>query len=392
MAIAVVLLCGAVLLIRSFAALHELNPGFDTRNLLTVQVSFAGQKYATANAASQVARRAVQEVEAIPGVQSAAIVSTKPLDEGIDMIFNIPGRPLPKNQKFAGDEMWRFVSSHYFQTMRIPLRAGRLFHDDEPSHTVVINEAMAKKFWAKTNPIGQSIDIGAGLPDYEEGAAEIIGVVGNVRENGLDVDPPPVFYQLYSQVPDGALKLVNSLLAPSLLIRTQPGVSPMSIAGAVKRTLSSAETALPPAKMQTMEQIAFDSTARQNFTLLLLGIFAAIALLLAALGVYGVMSYAVEQRTREIGVRAALGASRSDTLVLVLRQGFLLALIGVIAGLTAALGLTRLLASQLFGVKPSDPVTFAAVATILFTVALAATVIPALRASRIDPMLALRYE
>ena len=211
-AIAVILLCGAVLLIRSFAALHNVEPGFDSRNLLTMKVSLAGPKLARASIVDRMARQWVERVERTPGVEAAAMANNLPFEDGIDMIFNIPGRPPLEGYKFTGDVQWRFVSAHYFDALRIPLRSGRLFRDREPAQTVVINEAMANKFWPNADPVGQAISIGAGLgPDFEEGSTEIIGVVGNVRENGLYNDPPPVMYQLPSQIPDGAMKLVNGL-------------------------------------------------------------------------------------------------------------------------------------------------------------------------------------
>jgi putative ABC transport system permease protein len=290
MAIAVVLLCGAVLLIRSFAAIHNMEPGFETRNLLTMKVSLGGPKYERADAVDRLAREMVERVEQIPGVEAAAMANNLPVEEGVDMIFNIPGRPPAHGEKFNGDVQWRFVSAHYFSALGIPLRSGRLFRDQESARTVIINEAMARRFWPKQNPAGQPVLIGAGLgPTFEEGSVEIVGVVGNVRENGLDNDPPPVMYQLESQVPDAAMKLVNGLMPASIVVRTKTGIAPMSVSAAVQQQLFSGDIQLPPTKMRTMEQVSLNSTAQRNFTLLLLGVFAGIALLLAAVGIYGVM-------------------------------------------------------------------------------------------------------
>jgi predicted permease len=391
--IAVILLCGAVLLIRSFAALHSVEPGFDLRNLLTMKVSLSGPKLASASVVDRTARQWVERVERLPGVEAAAMANNPPFENGIDMIFNIPGRPPLEGYKFTGDVQWRFVSAHYFAALRIPLRSGRLFRDQEPARTVVINEAMARRFWPDANPIGQAIWIGAGLgPGFDEGSTEVVGVVGNVRENGLDNDPPPVMYQLHSQIPDGAMKLANGLQLASVLVRTKSGIAPMSVSQAVQEALLAGDTQLPATKVRTMEQVSLNSTARQNFNLLLLGVFAAIALLLAAVGIYGVMSYTVEQRTHEVGVRTALGASRGDVLKLVLGQGFKLTLIGLGMGIVGALVLTRFLSSLLYGVRPSDPATFLAVFLLLAGVALLASYIPACRAAKVDPMTALRYE
>jgi predicted permease len=354
-AIAVILLCGAVLLIRSFAALHSVEPGFDSRNLLTMKVSLAGQKLASASIVDRMARQWVERVERTPGVEAAAMANNLPFEAGMDMIFNIPGRPPLEGFKFTGDVQWRFVSAHYFGTLRIPLRSGRLFRDRERAQTVVINEAMASKFWPNADPVGQAILIGAGLgSDFEEGATEIVGVVGNVRENGLDNDPPPLMYQLQSQIPDGAMKLVNGLQLAGVVVRTNPGIAPTSVSQAVQQALLAGDTPLPVTRVRTMEQVSLNSTARQNFNLLLLGVFAAIALLLAAVGIYGVMSYTVEQRTHEVGIRTALGASPSDVPKLIVGQGFKLTLIGVGMGIVGALMLTRFVSSLLYGVRPSD--------------------------------------
>ena len=392
-AIAVILLCGAVLLIRSFSELHTVDPGFDSRNLLTMKVSLVGPKYASASVVDRIARQWVERAERIPGVQTAAMSSELPFENGLDMIFNIPGRPPVEGYKFTGDVQWRFVSAHYFDTLRIPLRSGRLFQDQEPARTVVVNEALARKFWPNANPVGQAIIIGAGLgPDYDEGSVEIVGVVGNVRESGLGNDPPPLMYQLHSQICDGAMKLVNGLLPASVIVRTKPGIAPMSLSQPVQEALLAGETQLPATKVSTMESLSLTSTARQNFTLLLLGVFAAIALLLATVGIYGVISYGVTQRTREFGIRIALGAERANVVRLVVGQGLVLTLMGVAAGLAGAFALTRFLASMLFGVRPTDPLTFVIVSLVLTGTALLACYLPARRATKVDPMMALRYE
>ena len=390
-AIAVVLLCGAVLLIRSFAAMHAVSLGFNPHNLLTMEVSLAGPGYAKSSAVDRLAREFVERVERLPGVESAALASALPLWGQQDMLFSIPGRQPLKGYHFTGDVQWRIISPHYFEVLRIPLLAGRFLRDQEPGRTVVISQTMARKYWPNANPVGQTIVIGPGLgPDYEAGPTGIVGVAGDVRER-LDVDPSPIMYQAPSQVLDGAMAVVNRLQPGGILIRTRPGVGPMSVSHAVQQVLVAADR-LPATNIRTMGQLSLDSTARQNFNLLLLGLFAAVALLLAAVGIYGVMSYSVEQRTHELGIRAALGANRRDTLHLVLLQALRMTVAGVAAGVAAALGLTRLLSAQLFGVQPSDPLTFTAVPLILLVVALAAACIPALRASRVDPLVALRHE
>ena len=390
-AIAVVLLCGATLLIRSFAAMHAVTLGFDAHNLLTMQVSLAGPGYAKSDAVDRLAREVVDRVERLPGVESAAMASALPLWGVQDMLFSIPGRQPLQGYHFTGDVQWRIVSPHYFDVLRIPLLSGRFLQEREPGRTVVISQAMARKYWPNANPVGQSIVIGPGLgPEYESGVTEIVGVAGDVRER-LDLDPTPIMYQAPSQVLDGAMALVNRLQPAAILIRVRPGVAPMSVSQPVEKALLTADR-LPATKIRTMEQVSWDSTARRNFNLLLLGMFAAIALVLASVGIYGVMSYSVEQRTHELGIRAALGANRRDTVSLVFLQALRMTMAGIGAGIGASFGLTRLLSAQLFGVKPLDPLTFAAVPMILLVVGLAAAWIPALRASRLDPLTALRHE
>jgi len=389
-ALAVVLLCGAVLLIRSFSELRSVSLGFDPNQVLAMEISLAGPGYAKSSAVERVAREFVERAERIPGVESAALASALPLWGQMDMIFNIPGRTLPRGRQAAGDVQWRIVSPHYFDVLRIPLLAGRLFNGRETGPAVIISQAMARRFWPGASPIGRTISIGPALgPGYEVGLTEIIGVVGDERLR-LNVDPQPVMYQLHSQIPDGAMALVNGLEPAAVLVRTRNGVPPMSVGQAVRALLKAEE--LAAAKVRTMDQAGIDSTARQNFNTLPLSVFAGVALAMAAAGIYGVMSYSVEQRTHEIGIRAALGASPHATLWLVLRQALAMAVAGLAAGIAASFGLTRLLVAQLFGVKPSDPLTFAAVPLILLAVALAAAWIPAVRATRIDPLTALHHE
>jgi predicted permease len=256
---------------------------------------------------------------------------------------------------------------------------------------MIINQAMAKKYWPKGDPVGQRVTIGKGLgPQFEEPTRQVIGVVGDVRENGLSTADQGVMYVSQAQMTDPLTQFAVSVIPLSWAIRT--AADPTALTSAIQRELQAVDSQLPIAKIRTMEQVVSESTARQNFNMLLLSIFAGLALLLAAIGIYGLMSYTVEQRTQEIGIRMALGAGRGDMLKLIVRQGMLLAGIGVAIGLGAAFGLARLLASLLFGVKTTDPFTYAAVALILTSVALFATYVPARRATKIDPLIALRYE
>ncbi len=389
--VAVVLLCGAVLLIRSFAAMHAVSLGYDPHNLLTMEVSLAGPGYAKSKAVDRIGRQFVKGARQIPGVESAALASALPLFGAQDMLFGIPERAPVDGHMFRGDVQWRIVSADYFHVLRIPLLAGRFFRDAEPGRTVVISQALAQQYRPNENPVGQSIIVGSGLgAEFESENLEVIGVAGDVRER-LDLEASPVIYETPSGVRDGAMALVNRLTPAAVLIRTRPGIAPMSLSQAVQQVLLSTDQ-LPAANVRTMEQVSRASTARQDFNLLLLGLFAAIALLLAAVGIYGVMSYSVEQRTHEIGIRTALGANRRDTLKLILLQALRMTTVGIAAGLPGSFWLTELLTAQLFHVKHSDATTYAAVPAILTAVALAAACIPALRATRVDALTALRHE
>jgi putative ABC transport system permease protein len=250
---------------------------------------------------------------------------------------------------------------------------------------------MARKFWPRQNPIGRTLFIGPGLgSSYQIGLAEVVGVVGDVRERPY-LGPSPVMYLPPSQIPNADMALLNAIEHTALLLRTRPGVAPITISQPVQNTLLAAHN-LPAVSIRTMDQVSLASTAPQNFSLFLLGLFASIALLLAIVGIYGVTFYAAEQRTHEIGIRTALGANRSDTLRLILVQALRIAIVGVVTGVVGAGLLTRLLAAQLFAVRPLDPLTFIIVPLILLATAFAAAYVPALRAARVDPMMALRHE
>ena len=392
-ALALVLLVGAALLIRTFAGLQNANSGIDPRNILTLQTSLAGGSYGTTGKVDNFVTQAARRVEAIPGVEAAASSIVLPIEAGVDLPFNISGKP-PAKGDYNGDAQWRSVSAHYFQVFKIPLLRGRVFSETDAgnaSRVVLINEAMAKRYWKGEDPVGQVITIGKGLgPQFDDPPRQVIGVVGTVRENGLKTGDVDVMYIPQSQVPEGLTALANSVLPLSWAVRTAAG--PMTMRIAVERELRAVDGQIPISRERTMEKVIADTVARQSFNMLLLSIFAAVALVLAAIGIYGLMSYSVEQRTQELGIRMALGADRGNMLRLVLTQGMKLTVSGVVLGLALAYGLTRLLASLLFGVKASDPATFALVAGVLAVVALVAAYVPARRATAIDPAIALRYE
>jgi predicted permease len=392
-ALALVLLVGAALLIRTFVGLRSVDPGIDPHNVLTLQTALAAGTYSTTSNVDSLTTQVVRRMEALPGVVAATAAIALPIESGIDLPFTIAGK-LPARGDFNGDEQWRSVSPHYFQAFRIPLLRGRTFNEGDGANTsrvVIVNEAMARKYWPGEDPIGQVIVIGKGLgPQFEDPPRQIVGIVGNVRENGLVRDGVGVMYIPQSQVPDGLTALASGVIPLSWAIRTVS--DPMSLRAALEREVQSVDGQLPISRERTMEQVVAATMARQNFNMVLLTIFAAVALLLAAIGIYGLMSYSVQQRTQEFGIRMALGASRRNVLSLVVRQGMKLAGAGVMLGLMLAYGGTRLLGSLLFGVKPGDPGTFGAVAGTLALVALAAAYLPARRATAVDPAIALRYE
>jgi predicted permease len=392
-ALSLVLLIGAALMIRTFAAISSVKPGFDTANVLTMKTSLAGGKYNTAAKMETLIRNMQEHFESLPGVESAAYAFNLPVEGGVDLPFSIVGRA-PANGPYEGDQSYRLVSAHYFRALGIPLRRGRLFSDADSSRgapVVIINEAFAKKYWPKADPMGQTIMIGHGLgPEFEDKPRLIVGVVGNVREGGLDQDLIPVFYVPDAQAPDGMVALGNRILPSSWVLRTRD--NPSDLAGSVQRETLRVDPQLPVAEIHTMAQVVSKSTARQDFNMLLLGIFAGVALVLAAVGIYGVMAYTVEQRTAEIGIRVALGARQGQMLRMILRHGLLLAAIGVAIGVGAAFGLTRYLKTILFGVTVNDPTTFILMPAILAFVAVLACLIPARRAARVDPIIALRCE
>ncbi|HET9184107.1 MAG TPA: ABC transporter permease [Candidatus Angelobacter sp.] len=394
-ALAVVLLAGAALMIRTFAGLHSVKPGIDPSNVLTMKTAISGARYGSTAQVASMVEQATDRLQALPGVQAAASAVSLPMDQvGIDMPFSIAGRTPKGGDKWIGDEYWRFVSPGYFEALRIPLLRGRYFTrtDTEKSDLVVIvNEAFARKYWPGQDPIGQQILIAHGLgPEFEEPQRQVIGVVGSVTESGLAKGMVPVMYIPQSQVTNGLTRLGASLLPLSWVIRTS--ADPFSVAAAATHEFESLDPQLAPSHVLTMNQVIAESNTRQNFNTLLLTVFACIALLLAAVGIYGLMAYSVEQRTQEIGIRMALGANQSKIMRLIMGQGLRLAIIGTLAGLAAAYGLTRLLANFLFGVKAGDPLAFSAVAATLITVTLLAALVPTRRAMRVDPIVALRQE
>jgi predicted permease len=394
MALAVILVVGAGLMIRTFAGLRSVHPGFDPRSVITMQTALTGGRYDNTAKVANLLRQVADRLETLPGVKAASATVMMPLEGGLDLPFTIEGVPPAKGSMYNGDEQWRFITPHYFTALRVPLLRGRYFDQRDVANSarvIIINEAFAKKYWPKGDPIGQRVTVGKGLgPEFEDPTRQVAGIVGNVRESGLAETETPVMYVPQTQVSDGLTKLANNEIPLSWIIQTAG--DPMSMSAAIQHEIQSVDGQLAASKVRTMDQVIADSTSRQNFNMLLLTIFAGLALLLAAIGIYGLMSYTVEQRTQELGIRMALGAGQTDMLRLVVQQGMLLAGIGVVVGLAASFGLNRIMAELLFGVKTTDPITYASVAVVLVLVAFLATYVPARRATKIDPMVALRYE
>ena len=392
-ALALVLLVGAALLIRTFIALRGVNPGFDAHNVLTMEMALTGHRYEQTAGVAQLMRDGRERIGSIPGVSNVAVTNSLPLVGGFGLPFIVVGKPL--TGPATGGAEWKAISPDYFNAFRIPMIRGRDFTVNDTAAAppvTIINQAMVKEFWKKgEDPLGQQIIIGKGVgPEFEEPARTIVGIVGDVRDGGLNRDPGSLMIVPLGQMTDG-LTLLNSKVAPlTWVVRTQ--LDPHQVSKAVIEQLRNASGGFPVARVRTMDEVVVKSTARQDFNMLLLTIFGGSALVLAAIGIYGLMAYSVQQRIQEIGIRMALGADRNRIRRMVVWQGMRLALAGVVVGVGAAFALTHLIASFLYGVKSWDPAVFITVPIVLSAVALAAVWLPAMRASRLDPMRALRIE
>jgi putative ABC transport system permease protein len=391
-ALALVLLIGAALLIRTFYALRAVNPGFDVHNILTLRMSLAGSHFQNTAAINRVVRQAIQNIEALPGVDRAAVSYTLPLEGAFGIPFNIVGNT-PVSGQYDG-RGWINASPGYFDAFRIPIVQGRAFNDrDDASapRVAIVNQALARQFFPNANPLGRQILLGHGYgPEFEEPAREIIGVAGDVHDNGLNRNPQPVVYVPTAQVNDGITALANRAASMVWIVRTR--VPPYSLRAPIENALARATSSLAVARVQSMEEVLSESTARSDFNMVLMTIFGSAALLLAVIGIYGLMSYSVAQRRQEIGIRMALGAESGAVRKMIVRQGMSLALTGIVIGLAAAFALTRLMANFLFGVEARDPLVFILVPAVLSLAALLAVSVPAYRAARTDPLDALRLE
>ncbi len=392
-ALALVLLVGSALLIRTFVALRSVDPGFDARNVLTMRMSLTGPRFAKSAAVDQIIRDGVERMRALPGVEAASATCCVPLQGGYGLPFVIVGRPL-QDGPFHGGGGWTTASPGYFDVFKIPVKRGRAFTERDDSlapRVVVINETMARQYWKDGDPLNDRLLIGKGVMREfaDEQPRQIIGVVADSRDGGLNNEPAPTMFIPQAQVPDAANALNVGISPMAWVVRTR--MDPYSLSAKVQEQLRQA-TGLPVSDIQSMSEIVSLSTSRERFNMLLMSIFGGSALLLAAIGVYGLIAFSVQQRTREIGIRIAMGAGSTTVRRMVVRQGMILAGAGIALGLASAFGLTRLLSGFLFGVGAWDRTVFVGIPILLAAVALAAVWFPAQRASRVDPVVALRCE
>jgi putative ABC transport system permease protein len=364
--------------------LQRVDPGFDPRGVVTFNLALPAATYPRIGDIDAFVSTLLPRLQGKPGVSGAAAAFGLPFaaDFGASTSFRRRGEEDNANNGSAGI---RVVTPDYFSTMRIPLSSGRVFdaHDDSVGpEVVIVNDQLARRFFADRNPIGQTIRVGVRLTrGVRSDWKTIVGVVGNVKYDSLGADAPPELYLPFAQ------HQVDSF---TIAVRTKG--DPMAFASTLRREVAAIDRELPVAKVEPMTDLIGATIAERRFTLLLLGAFAAVAGALAAIGLYGVLTYVVSQRTREIGVRLAMGAAPRDVALLFLREGAVLTAVGLLAGLGAAAAATRALAAMLFGVSSGDPATFAAVAAALATTAIAASYVPARRAARVDPIVALQVE
>jgi putative ABC transport system permease protein len=391
MAFAVVLLVGAGLLIRSFVQLQQVNPGFEPRGVLAMQLSLPPNKYADRAARAAFVRQMLERVRAVPGVKGAGTTTTLPMSgQNSSGSFQIEGRQTAPGENSPHGSRW-LASEDYFQTMRIPLVKGRYFEQRDTEaggHVVVIDEALARKYWPDEDPVGRRVSFESNADPSNPNNRipiwrEVVGVVGHVRNEGLEGESRAQYY-----VPFGS----GNASSANLFVAVNTDGDPAALAPSVRGAITSVDRDLPVFRVMTMEKMVAESLTQRRFLMFLLGVFAALALALAVVGLYGVMSYAVTQRTHEIGLRMALGAQGRDVLRMVVGRGMALVGVGLAIGLAFAFALTRYMASMLYGVSAVDPLTYAGIALLLGAVALLASYIPARRATKVDPMVALRYE
>jgi putative ABC transport system permease protein len=398
-ALAVMLVAGAALLIRTSFALRAVDAGFDARNVVTMRTSVTATRFETQAGIAELTRDGAARIRALSGVVAATATCCMPLETVWQLPFVVSGRPpetltRTSSLAFTGFAGWTFVAPDYFNVLRIPIVRGRDFTERDTAGApgvVIINQEMARRYWPAGDPLNDQLIIGKGMrPEYDrEPLRRIVGIVGDVRDAGLTRPARPAMYVPMAQEPDGVTALNVRLLPIVWMVRT--ATPPLAAANSIQKALERA-SGLPVTRIRSMDQIVAESTARSRFDTWLMTLFGGCALLLAAIGIYGLTAYAVQQRTAEIGIRMALGADRNSVRNMVLRQGMLLAICGIVVGVISSLWLARVLSGFLFGVAPRDPAIFATVTLLLAGVALFAVWLPAQRATRLDPVTALRHE
>jgi predicted permease len=382
LALSVMLLIGAGLLIRSFARLESVSPGFNANNLLTLELTLSGPRYEDPKVVIETYRQLWNSFAGLPGVTASGTVTSLPLSQMFAWgPITVEGRVPPAGEKFINADQ-RVVSGHYFEAMEIPLRSGRFFNAEDTitsPKVVVIDEYMAQQVWPNQDPIGRRIHYGGVTDKYPW--ETVVGIVGRVKQYTLDSDSRIAFYLPQSQHPVRAMSVV-----------LRSAADPATLSSAVKQKIHELDSDLPLYNVRTMNQRIDESLAPRRFAMGLLALFALVALALAMIGTYGVMAYLVNQGTREIGIRIALGATRRGIVRLIVTKGLILALSGAAIGVGGAFASSRLIRSLLFGVTPSDPLTFIVISVLLVLITLLASYIPAHRAARIDPIVSLRDE
>jgi predicted permease len=390
--LALVLVVGSALLIRTFVVLHEVEPGFSAQNILTMEMSLTGERLQKTAGVAQLTRNGRDRLNAIPGVELSAAGFWLPIHVGDALPFEIAGQPTDKNHSYSS--RWMSITPGYLDVFHIPILRGRSFteHDTAAAPSVaLVNEALARRYWPHQSPVGRQIIVSRGLgPELEESTRTVVGVAGDTHNAGLGRLADPVVIVPIAQVSDAYTASYTNVQPLLWAVHTRS--DPHQFLAAISEQLRLASGGFPVAHIRTMDEVMGLSTARERFNMLLLTIFGGVALVLAAIGIYGLMAYTVEQSSQQMGIRMALGADRSAIRSLVVWSGMKLALAGIGLGLITAFGLTRLIASFLFGVHPWDPVAFVAAPLILGIVALAAVWLPGLRASQVDPVQALRTE